>query len=337
MHYFLLLIYKIRNYRVQIIKYTIILLLINGIIKHINQTNYRKKNTMELLKVGEKTYYIKNTTNIGVYKIDEDNVYLIDTGNDKEAGKKILKIIASMNWQVKGIIITHSNADHIGGNKVIQDRTNCEILASGIEKSFTEYPTLEPSFLYGGHPFKELRNKFLLAKTSNASPIENNLPSGLEYIKLKGHFFDMIGIKTSDNVYFLADSLFSEETITKYHLFHIYDIKEFLNTLDYLSTLEASLYIPSHCEATTDISRLIELNRNKVIEITNKIYAACKNGKTFDEILKYIFDSYNLELNINQYVLVGSTIKSYLSYLYEENKISYEFKDNMMIWKQRIN
>ncbi len=48
---------------------------------------------MELVKVGEKTYYIKNPTNIGIYKIDETQVYLIDTGNDKEAGKKILKII----------------------------------------------------------------------------------------------------------------------------------------------------------------------------------------------------------------------------------------------------
>ncbi len=289
---------------------------------------------MELVKVGEKTYYIKNATNIGIYKIDDSNVYLIDTGNDKEAGKKILKIIDEQGWNVKGIITTHSNADHIGGNKVIQDRTNCTILAYNIEKSFTEFPILESSFLYGGYPFKDIRNKFLLAKESIVTPIENNLPEGLEYFTLKGHFFDMIGIKTSDNVYFLADSLFSEETITKYHLFFIYDVREFLNTLDYLNTLNGSLYIPSHCEATSDISSLIELNKNKVNEIMNKIYNACEKEMTFEEVLKYIFDEYNLVMNANQYVLVGSTIKSYLSYLYDENKLSYEFKDNKMVWKQ---
>ena len=92
---------------------------------------------MELIKVGEKTYYIKNATNIGVYKIDEENVYLIDTGNDKDAGKKILKIIIEQGWNVKGIINTHSNADHIGGNKVIQDRTNCRIFAHNIEKAIS--------------------------------------------------------------------------------------------------------------------------------------------------------------------------------------------------------
>ena len=48
---------------------------------------------MELIKVGEKTYYLKNPTNIGIYKIDDENVYLIDTGNDKDAGRKILKIM----------------------------------------------------------------------------------------------------------------------------------------------------------------------------------------------------------------------------------------------------
>ena len=291
---------------------------------------------MELVKVGEKTYYIKNATNIGIYKIDETQVYLIDTGNDKEAGKKILKIIDEQGWKVKGIITTHSNADHIGGNKVIQDRTNCTILAYNIEKSFTEYPILESSFLYGGYPFKDIRNKFLLAKESVVIPIENNLPDGLEYFALKGHFFDMIGIKTSDNVYFLADSLFSEETITKYHLFFIYDVREFLNTLDYLNTLNGSLYIPSHCEATNHISSLVELNKNKVKEIIDKIYNICEKEMSFEEILKYIFDEYNLTMNANQYALLGSTIKSYLSYLLDENKLSYEFKNNKMLWKQNI-
>ena len=290
---------------------------------------------MELIKVGDKTYYIKNPTNIGVYKISEHEVFLIDSGNDKDAGRKILKIMDEQGWTVKGIITTHSNADHIGGNKIIQDRTGCKIYATAIEKSFSENPVLEPSFLYGGYPFKDLRNKFLCAKESNVELIDNNLPDGLEVINLKGHFFEMIGIKTDDNVYFLGDSLFSEETINKYHLFFIYDVKEFLNSLDVLSNLDGKLFIPSHTEALSDLSNLIEINRNKVIEISNKIYDICKEEKTFEEILKIIFDDYKLTLSSNQYVLIGSTIRSYLSYLFDENKIIYEFRDNKMYWKQK--
>ena len=144
----------------------------------------------------------------------------------------------------------------------------------------------------------------------------------------------MIGIKTSDNVYFLADSIFSEETITKYHLFFIYDVKEFLNTLEQLKELNGSIYIPSHCEATTDLSSLIELNKNKINEIIEIILEFCYEERTFEDILKLVFDKYELIMNPNQYVLIGSTVKSYLSYLYDEGKLTYEFKDNKMLWKQ---
>ena len=144
----------------------------------------------------------------------------------------------------------------------------------------------------------------------------------------------MIGIKTSDNIYFLADSLFSRETIEKYHLFFIYDIKEYLNTLNVLKDLQGNMYIPSHVEASNNIQDLINLNENKIEEIIGKILQICEIEKTFEEILKEIFDSYNLIMNPNQYVLIGSTIKSYLSYLYDEGKISYEFKENKMFWKK---
>ena len=38
---------------------------------------------MELKQVGEKTYYIENNTNIGIYLVDGKHALLIDTGNDR--------------------------------------------------------------------------------------------------------------------------------------------------------------------------------------------------------------------------------------------------------------
>jgi len=289
---------------------------------------------MELIKVGEKTYYIKNPTNIGMYKVNDTDVYLIDTGNDKDAGKKVLKLIDEQGWKVVGVINTHSHADHIGGNKIIQERTNCKIFLHGVETSFAKYTILEPTVLYGGCPLKDLKdNKFLRAKESDVEEVEGNLPEGLEIINLPGHYFDMIGVKTSDNVYFLGDSLISEETIKKYHVFFLYDVQKYLDTLDILANLNASTYIPSHTDAKKDIHELIKMNQDKIEEICRVILDICEEKHTFEEILQKIFERYELKMNVNQYVLVGCTIKSYLSYLNHIQKLDYTFKDNKMLWK----
>ena len=59
---------------------------------------------------------------------------------------------------------THSNADHDGGNTLLQNRLGCAVYATPMEKAVVEHPILEPSFLYGGYPFKKLRKKFLMDK-----------------------------------------------------------------------------------------------------------------------------------------------------------------------------
>lgn len=287
----------------------------------------------ELNQVGEKSYYINCPAKIGIYRLNDTDVYLIDSGNDKDAGKKVCKILNENGWSLKGIINTHSNADHIGGNKYLQQQTGCKIFADGIEAAFTKYPILEPSFLYGGYPCKDLRHKFLLASASDVKEIsDSDFPKELEIIPLRGHFFDMIGIRTPDNVVFLADCISSKNTLEKYQIAFIYDVAEYLNTLDKVESMEAAMFVPAHSDVTSNITGIVQLNRQKVFDISNDIQSILKTPMCFEELLKLLFDEYGLVMNFEQYVLVGSTVRSYLAWLKDNDKIRAVFTDNQLMW-----
>ena len=290
----------------------------------------------ELKQVGKNTYYIESPAKIGIYVTEDSSVYLIDSGNDKEAAKKVKKILEAKNWKLKAILNTHSNADHIGGNQYLQNQTHCKIYAPAIEDAFTRHPILEPSFLYGGYPCKDLRHKFLMAKESDATPITDpDFPKEIEILPLPGHFMNMVGYKTKDEVIFLADCLSSKQTLDKYQISFIYDVESYLNTLKKVKGLQAKCFVPSHTNACEEISTLAEINIQKVYEIANTILAICQNETTEAELLKTIFDTYDLTMNFEQYVLVGSTIRSYLSWLKDTGKIDAFFQDNCLVWKTK--
>lgn len=286
----------------------------------------------ELVQVAEHTYYIECPAKIGIYE-DTDGVYVIDSGNDKDAGRKIKKILEQKNWNLKAILNTHSNADHIGGNQFLQKRFDCPIYSTPMENIVTENTILEPSFLYGGYPFGALRHKFLMAQPSQTQNIADaTLPEGFEILSLPGHFWDMIGFKTPDDVYFLADCVSSETILNKYHISFIYDVRKYLETLDFISTLKGKIFIPSHTETTENIATLADVNRKKVYEIMELLLSFCQTPSTAEELLTKVFDHYQLVMDASQYVLVGSTIRSYLSYLVDEKKLMIEIVNNRFLF-----
>ncbi len=64
--------------------------------------------------VSQRSYYIQSPAKIGLVKLNEQDVCLIDSGNDKGAGRKVRQLLDANGWWIAVIYNTHSNADHSG-------------------------------------------------------------------------------------------------------------------------------------------------------------------------------------------------------------------------------
>ena len=288
----------------------------------------------ELVQVGEKSYYIESPAKIGIYRQSETEVYLIDSGSDKDAGRRCRKLLDEQGWTCKGILVTHSNADHVGGCAYLQKQYGCKVFSGDIEGAITAYPVLEPAFLYGGYPFKELRHKFLMAQPSVVSPFTDpDFPQEVEILPLPGHFFDMVGFRTPDGTVFLADCLSSDASLEKYGISFIYDVAAYLKTLEQVMAMDAPIFVPSHADATGDIAPLCGRNRDKVLEIAEHICALCQDGLLFEELLEHLFDDYALTMTYEQYVLIGSTVRSYLSWLKDAGRLEGAIEGSRIVWR----
>lgn len=288
----------------------------------------------ELIQLTQNSYYIQCPSKIGLVRCNESDVCLIDSGNDKDAGRKIRKILEDHAWRLTAIYNTHAHADHIGGNRYLQGQTGCKIYTPGIDCAFARHPILEPAFLYGGFAPQDLRHKFLLAQESDTSYLSQEvLPEGFEVLPLPGHFFDMVGYRTPDDVVYLADCLSSEETLQKYQISFVYDVAAYLQTLDMVKTLCAKQFVPAHAPVTENIAPLAQYNIDKVWEIAEKITHFCKEPLGFEALLQKMFVAYNLAMNFEQYALVGSTVRSYLTWLRNTGRITADFDNNLLLWK----
>ena len=289
----------------------------------------------ELNHITGNSYYIQSPSKMGLVKLSDTDVCLIDSGNDKDAGRKMRQLLDANGWHLTAIYNTHSNADHIGGNRYLQGQTKCKVYAQGIECDITRHPVLEPAFLYGGFPPKDLRHKFLMAQESDAQELTGAvLPEGFELLQLPGHFFHMVGFRSPDDVVYLADCLSSRETLDKYQIGFIYDVAAYLDTLEKVKTMQAAAFVPAHAEVTEDIAPLAQYNIDKVHEIADHIVELCTEPIIFEELLKKLFDDYGLTLTFEQYVLVGSTVKSYLAWLKDTGRLTALFEDNRLLWRR---
>ena len=287
---------------------------------------------MELKQIGSKTFCIEHDTNIGIHFTDDGRMYLIDTGSEGD-GEKIDEILSREGWVPSCIINTHTHIDHIGGNEFLMRKYGIPAYCTDYDMAFAHYSELEAAYMNGGYPAEKVRTIFAHPGMIGFRSIEKETPDGIDWTYLPGHSFGMIGIRTSDDIWFLGDSYLSRSFLKQYTFGFIYNVEAYIDTLKKLKEFKGSLFVPSHGIIESDIVETLEQNLRSVAEMCSMICETCREYRGQDEILQQMYERLRMHARPAQHALLSSTVKSYLTYLQDRNKLECRFVDNIMKWR----
>lgn len=303
---------------------------------------------LTLNQILDGVYVFAGPTNVGVIALENRGafeIYFVDTGETAEYAQKIYEECERVfkKFFVKAIIATHGHADHIGGNAWLVENTGCEVWATQKEKSIMETPEIQGAISSGGFPLPEFHSPYHRAQISFVDRIirggeKISLGGGfeVEFVSLPGHYLEMIGVlvkcPNGQSAFFAGDGIFGREMLARYWMPFLYDVKQFKISLEKIGAIKSDFYVPSHGGVYDEIAELMEFNLLSTISNEKSIERILKTPHTWEEVLKEFADENGIPLRLSQYTLVGSTIRSYLSYLYDEGRIKWRFENNLMLW-----
>jgi len=278
------------------------------------------------------TFYYEAYTNVGIYRLSDSEALLIDSCDHKRMVRGLDRILEEMGLTVNTIISTHCHVDHICGNRYFKEKYGCRILCTRLEQGYIYKPDMEPDFYNVGLSCDKEKNPFYGIEPSEAEVItDENLPEGFEIISLPGHSFDMIGVRTPDDVVFLADAVLSKNTWENYKLPFFYSVNKAMETLENISKLEARFFVPSHNAPVEDIKELAQYNIEKLKEKKQMVFELCES-QSFESLFELVVKDQEIEMKTPKYCMYAVMVRNFLQALIERDKIYTVYENSRMIY-----
>jgi hydroxyacylglutathione hydrolase len=208
---------------------------------------------------------------------------LIDTGYtaDFDVTEHLIKEIGVNLFDTDWIISTHTHTDHIGGNKMIQDRSGCGIALHKVGKHFMD---TKDDWATWWRYYNQEADFFNCTRALEDGDLIHIGPHEFQVFYAPGHASDGIVLYNSTaRALISGDALWENDmpTITmrvegSTCLFHV------MESLERLESLDVDVVYPGHGRPFSDIKGAISKSRLKVRDYMNH------KEKTGAELLKKI-------------------------------------------------
>jgi len=283
---------------------------------------------MKIKEVRGNTFYIDTgMTYIPFYKINNEEIIMLDSGWAEGQRKGMDEILEKNNFKVVAIICSHAHIDHIGNNAYLKKKHN-SIIAMPAYEAYICSSTVNLKLYYNSQTLPEITEHFgdMICET-DIRILDNQDDITVLGIKFKilhtpGHSPAHICIITPDDVAYLGDTLISYEVMRGAKMPYAYILSEDLKSKLKLYDLRCSKYVVAHKGMYDDITELIEDNINFYKKRAATIYSVIEGFMTLEDILKVVIESFNINLKSKyRYTTIVRMLRSYVEYLNETGMI----------------
>ena len=207
---------------------------------------------MELLHVLGNTYAaVAATALLPVYKLNDRDVVLIDTGYAKLDRAGLTALIDGSGWRLRAILCSHAHFDHTGNVRYLQERYGAKaaisLIEAGISVNPDSYRANYVALTYGKS--RELFLEECFTADRVIFPQEDHIDvDGARFgvLSLPGHSAGQLGFVTPDGAAYVGDCLIDQHEIdaaklpTSMFIARDLDSKAALRATDYPSPTSRS-------------------------------------------------------------------------------------------------
>ncbi len=152
-------------------------------------------------------------------------------------------------------------------------------------------------------------------------------------IDLSGHVVGMYGVVTPDNVFFIADSLYTFDELADKPIPYIESVEQFRKTLDVLLQTPYSRFVPTHGKPLEfSISNEVLFHQRQLEMIEQAIILHLQMPHTREELVALLFATFGIEQTIPNFYMMSATIVSFLNYLKRQRKITIVHEEGKTRW-----
>lgn len=294
---------------------------------------------MDILKVKGSTYCLDTgMTYIPFYKINNEEIIMLDTGWKRGERQGIEEALERNNYRVAAILNSHAHIDHIGNNSYFKKKYN-SIIAMAAYEALICSSEENLKLYYSSQALKLVKEHFghMVCKTDIIIKEDENEISlcGVNFriIHTPGHSPAHICIITPDNVAYLGDTLISYEVMEGAKMPYAYILSEDMQSKAKLHDLNCNKYVVAHKGMYESINKLIDDNMDFYESRAMRIYDVIDKPMTLEEILKAVIKSFNIRVNsIFRYYMMERMLRSYVDYLYDIDKLKLIIENGFLMY-----